>query len=216
MKIKVSWVQLKHAIDSNHAVMQYVESSAEYIVLAVDSPVVFECRIDRYDPDTTISDDFETNYKPAGNLQIAEKKDSEGAILSRPRAFASADNMRFRGTGTQGTATKTTSSNIDLKVTETKFVNGLEMVAKNHVFGDSAHFQVVDVDNILGAGAGLVLDQFGTNWYLAEDVQRQGPYILPYPAQVLAGLYLRIVYNSVGTTDDVELKVNYFLHKKTA
>ena len=141
--------------------------------------------------------------------------DTDGVPLSRTRAFANADNMRFRGTGVAATCTKTATTNVDYKLTENRFINGLEFIVKNHVFGDSAKFQVVDVDNLLGYGAGLVLDEFGTDWYIADDTQRQGPYILPYPALVNSGFYLRIVYNSVGTSTDVSLQVNYFLHKKT-
>ena len=147
-------------------------------------------------------------------LNGSTPSDTDGVPLARQRAFSNADNMRFRGTGVSGTPLKTTTTNIDFAMIENRFINGLEFIVNNHVFGDSAKFQVVDVDNLLGYGAGLVLDEFGTDWYVAEDTQRQGPYILPYPALVSVGLYLRIVYNSVGTVNDVDLKINYFLHKK--
>ena len=155
--------------------------------------------------------EYKASYQANANKTFT---DSEGVPMQRARAFASADNMRFRGTGVSATCTKTTTTNVDYQITENRYINGLEFIVKDHVHGDSAHFQVVDVDNLLGYGAGTILDQFGTSWYLAEDVSRQGPYILPYPALINAGFYLRVAYTSVGTVNNVDLKINYFLHKK--
>lgn len=140
--------------------------------------------------------------------------DNDGIPLIRVRAFANPDNMKFRGTGVTGTCTKNTTTNIDYKLTEDRYLNGIHILCKNHVMGDTANLKVVDVDNKLGYGAGVVLDQFGYNWYMAEDMQSQGVITLDYAALVAKDLYLRIEYVSVGTTTDVSLYVNYFLHKK--
>lgn len=215
MKIRVKWPQIRSAVSDNGAVLHYVETSDAYSLVAVDASLTFCCTLDKHDPDTTYVDEFESSYKAAANGRVSELKDPDGAVIARQRAFASADNMRFRGQGVSGTASKTATTSIDSLISETRFINGLEFIVRNQAFGDSAHFQVVDVDNILGYGAGVVLDQFGTSWFIASDCERQGPYILPYPAQVLGGLYLRIAYTSVGTVSDVDVKINYFLHKKT-
>ena len=142
-------------------------------------------------------------------------KDSDGVPLARQRAFANDDGFRFRGKGISGTATKNATTNLDYKVTEARSINNVKLIYKNHVFGDTVKFQIVDVDNIYGYGAGLVLDEFGLDWNLEEDRQGQGQEMLPYRASIVTNLWIRIVYISVGTENDVSLRVNLYLHKKT-
>lgn len=141
-------------------------------------------------------------------------KDADGAPLVRTRAFANPDNMKFRGTGKSATCTKTTTTNVDYKLTEDRYLNGVQMIVKNHVIGDKVQLKVIDIDNILGYGANVVLDQFGKDWFLAEDKQDQGIIQLDYAALVLNNLYIRMEYVSVGTVNDVLFHANLFLHKK--
>jgi hypothetical protein len=148
------------------------------------------------------------------SINIMPDRDSSGNAYTYLAPFASTANFRFRGYGMSGTATKNTTTNIDYKLLEQRYLNGCMLIIKNQVFGDKVKFQVVDVDNILGLGANTVLDEFGTDWYVSEDSQDQGMITIPYPAKIVAGLYIRIVYNSVGTENDVQLKCNLFLHKK--
>jgi hypothetical protein len=126
-----------------------------------------------------------------------------------------ADKVKFRGQGISGTATAGVTTNIDYKLTEARLLDGVHMILKDHAFGDSVKFQVVDVDNILGYGAGVVLDTFGESWFIVADVQSQGSINLPYSAEVLAGLYVRVAYTSVGVTN-VKFQCNLFLHKYMA
>lgn len=141
-------------------------------------------------------------------------RDAFGNDIKTSSPFADAQGFRFRGKGIAGTATKNTTTNIDYKLTEERYINGVDLLIKDSVWGDYVKFQVVDVDNILGYGAGTVLDEFGSDWYIDPNVCQQGQVIIPYPAKIIANLYIRIVYVSVGTVNDVELKANLFLHKK--
>lgn len=143
----------------------------------------------------------------------AEPHDSENAPIVRLRAFANTDGVFFRGSGVSGTATKTTTTNIDYNMTEDRYLNGVEIFLRNQDWGDTIKLQVVDVDGAVYA-AGTVLDEFGTDWHVATDTERQGPYILPYPALVNSVFYIRLAYTSVGATNDVDIKANLFLHKK--
>lgn len=119
--------------------------------------------------------------------------------------------VRFRGKGISGTAAPFTTSNVDYKVTEARYINGCHLILKNHVWDDSLKFQIVDVDNVLGYGAGAVLDEFGTTWKFADDKQDQGLFKIEYPAKILANLYIRIAYTSVGAVP-VNIHCNLFLH----
>ncbi|RLG45233.1 MAG: hypothetical protein DRN81_02315 [Thermoproteota archaeon] len=143
--------------------------------------------------------------------QVRRSRPFHNIIKQAP--FKMADGHRVRLRGFTGTADSGTSTNIQFEIDETRFLNGVQIILDNHVFGDKAHFEVVDVDNILGYGTNVVLDRFGEDWNIAPDENNQGAIVLPYPAKVTAGLYIRIVYVSTGSTD-VSVAANLYLHKQ--
>lgn len=129
-------------------------------------------------------------------------------------ALADSTGLNFRGKGISGTITAGQTENIDHKLAENRDFNEIVIVLKDHVFGDKADLQVVDVDNILGYGAGTVLATFFYDYYFAEDVQSQGVLKVDYTGTLQKDLYLRLRYYSTGGTD-VKVKANLFLHKKS-
>jgi hypothetical protein len=131
--------------------------------------------------------------------------------LKRVADFAS-DRINFKGRGKIGTATAGQTSNIDLKLTEPRLLNGVQIILTNHTDADYAKLQVVDVDNLLGYGANTVISTYADEWYFASDTQNQGLFKLEYVADIPSGFYLRIAYISTGNTD-VTVRANYFLHK---
>lgn len=126
-----------------------------------------------------------------------------------------ADKVKFRGVGISFTGTAGASTAYDYKVTEARLIDGVQIILKDHVAGDSIDFKVVDVDNVVGYGAGVVLDTFAIGWFVAADKQDQGEIRLPYSAEVIANLYLRVIYNSTGGTN-VPVRINLFAHKYMA
>lgn len=209
MRTYLQWSSFK-LIVVNKGKLRYRDADLYYSLSYTDSAGGFECSVMKDGgADQT---DFETNFKSLAN-KPHDIEDADGAGVVRLRAFASTDNMRFRGTGIKGTGTAGQVSNIDYDMTEDRFMNGVELILKNHADDDSVKFQVIDKNNVVGLGAGAVLDEFGTNWQLATDVQRQGPYVMDYPALVYSWASLRIVYTSTGGTD-VLVKANLWLHKK--
>jgi hypothetical protein len=151
--------------------------------------------------------------------------------LRKDKPFADTDGFYFRGIGQKWSAAAGVSTNCDYKILEERYVNGINLILKNHVYGDSVKFQVVDKE-FLFAGVlypatytggipwstavptGVVLNEFGSSWYVSEDTQAQGFLILPYPAKLLANFYIRIVYTSTAA-NAVDVCANLFLHKKT-
>lgn len=132
-------------------------------------------------------------------------------------AFAYNGQYEVKATGYRGTATKNTTTNVDFAVgAEDRYMNGLALMLVNHAEADTIGLQVVDVDNVLGYGAGLVLKTFGLNWNVDHTQSHQGQNAFNYVAKLPAGVYIRLVYVSTGTTDDVVVKVNLLLHKKIA
>lgn len=129
--------------------------------------------------------------------------------------FESSYGLRFRGKGITGVADPLTNSNIDYKLTADRYLNGCQLIIKTANWGDYVKFQVVDVDNILGYGAGTVLDQFGDTWYLSSAEQNQGVFKIEYPAKIVVNLYIRIVYTNTGALP-VNVACNLFLHQLPA
>ena len=141
-------------------------------------------------------------------------QDVDGAPLVRPRAFHSSDGFRARFKGAlAGTANKNNITDIDYLVSEERYITGVRLIACDAVIGDSVDFQIVDKDNILGYGAGVVLDTFGESWWIDPTTPTQPDVVVSYPAKILAGLYIRVKYTSIGTADDVDVRANLYLHK---
>lgn len=86
---------------------------------------------------------------------------------------------------------------------------GLKFTTKNHEFGDYARLEIVDVDNLLGYGAGLVLGNFGQRFYLPHD----GTFdiLLDYKKVVPAGIYYRVRYTAVNVGSDRQYTCNLYL-----
>lgn len=208
---QVDWATLKAFATARSCSLQYYEQGDTYIVFAIDGLMALRTDIQK-DGDTPQTE-FEATFKAAGNKKL-EPRDTDFYSLQRPTPFCAADGFRFRGVGMYGTATAGTETNIVKKMTEERYINGVHMILKNHAFGDWVHFEVVDVDNVLGFGANTLLDRFGSTWYVIEDQQSQNAVLLPYPAKLLVNLYIRIVYHSVGLLD-VSVQANLFTHKKT-
>jgi len=140
-------------------------------------------------------------------------KDSDGATIVRTRAFVNTDGFRFRGASFTGTATAGQSTSIDFKLIDDRYCNGGRLLVSQTGQEDQITFQVVDKDNILGYGAGVVLDQFIDGYYIpASDTLEVK---LDYPAKIIAGLYMRLIYKNTSLTDTI-VKCNLFLHWKTA
>ena len=128
-------------------------------------------------------------------------------------AHRDAHDLNFRGKGIENTFTAGQTTTYDWKSPETKEFDSVVLLFKNHVFEDKVDLQVVDVDNILGYGAGTVLATYFYDYFLADDMQHQGIFKIDYPGTLLKDLYLRFRYYSSGATA-VKMKANLFLHKK--
>lgn len=151
--------------------------------------------------------------------------------VKETKPFLDAQGFRARFRGFSGLALAGQVSNIDYEVTEDRFINGIRIITKNHNFGDCINFQIVDKDYSfagtlypadhngtpwsVAAPTGVVLDEFGSDWYLAEDIQCQVDVNTPYPAKIQSGMTIRMQYKSTGTTD-VEVRLNLYLHWKAS
>lgn len=116
----------------------------------------------------------------------------------------------FQGQNITATAGETTIH--DFLLLHDYLVVGAVFSAIDTTFGDTVDFQIIDKDNALGYGNNIVLDQYVTNWAIDPGASRQIDYNNPYPGKVPAGVYLRLIYNSVGEVNP-KISINYLVHK---
>lgn len=115
-------------------------------------------------------------------------------------------NLYYRGTGIiNGVALAQGITNLDYIMPADRKINGTQIILQNHAFGDSLKFQVVHPQS-------GILDEFATNWYVSPDKNDQGIIKTEYPAQLYTGLIIRLVYNSVGSTN-VKVLCNATMHE---
>jgi hypothetical protein len=77
--------------------------------------------------------------------------------------------------------------------------------------GDYAKVELVDVDNVLGFGAGTVLATPVVKQYVSQDPMNE--FDILYPRYVMANLYIRVSYTSANSLSNVRLYVNLVGHK---
>lgn len=106
--------------------------------------------------------------------------------------------------GVSGTATAGTTTNFDLTLSDDCLMVGGFLLASGASAGDTVTFQV-----LMGS---TVLAEFVSNWYMNPDSTKQDTPNANFPAKVNAGLTLRVIYNSIGSTD-VWIAINYDLQK---
>lgn len=122
-----------------------------------------------------------------------------------------ASKLNFLGVGVATNCTPNGVIAVDYILIDDCLITGGTILVSNGTFGDKIDLQIVDVNNTLGYGANFILNKFVSGWYI-----QAGPSIVPisvpYPAKVYAGLAIRVIYTSVGSSAN-SLAVNYNLHK---
>lgn len=136
--------------------------------------------------------------------------------------LAESSNLRARMVGIfNETMTKNTTTDKDWKMPQLAYqgqnkqsvMDGIEFFCDKAVLGDKITFQVIDIDNVLGYGPNIVLDEFGKDWYVMPGNTET---IRLYKAKLIKDVYIRVKYTSVGTVDDVKFVCNLFRHMDTA
>jgi hypothetical protein len=140
---------------------------------------------------------------------LGDAVDVDGSKIVRTRAFSSPDGFRFRGCSFSGNILANSTQDIDFKIVEDRYLNGGMVIVDNLGNDDKLTFQVVDKDNILGYGPGVILDEFIKDYFIPNDATLE--VALDYPAKIIAGLYLRLKYTSTHESG-CRVKCNLYLH----
>jgi hypothetical protein len=106
--------------------------------------------------------------------------------------------------GVQGVVTAGQVGNLDLTLADDHLVTGGALIVSNAALGDKCHFQVLY--------NGVVANQYVTDWFMDPSISTQKTPEVLYPAKIVAGLTLRVVYHSTGQ-NDVTVSMNYDLEK---
>lgn len=133
---------------------------------------------------------------------LSGKKSDEGLPLYAPAPYAYAGNEKARFVGVQYTFAAGQTASFDLQLTANVRLQGGYYWVKDSALNDKVSLSVVDVDDILGGGAGAVISQYVKDMPVAPwDHQQELE--SPTAAAIPAGLYLRVTYDSFGATNPI-------------
>lgn len=207
-----SWANFKATcVTQKNLNLQYQDSGDSYYIIGPDAnDTSWTVSVPKLIPDPNNvgsfitnpdATDFLTNVAPTCNF----------AVGTRPYAFSTSD-FEFKGDSVSVTVPKGTTANLNYKFTHTPgtYINGGQLLTSGAAIGDYIIANIVDIDNILGAGAGYVVNSYITKWFV--DPASAMVIQTPYAAKVPGGLYLQIAYVSVGSSTDVFTALNLFLH----
>lgn len=145
--------------------------------------------------------DFRDNYQSACNWPVGVKRSP----------FATSD-YEFAPQRAAETCPAGGSKSIFVGFTEPLRVNGGRIIFdSNAVFGDWVEVQLVDHDNILGAGVDFVLKNWVPRWDLNPN-KGESEITTPYAGAIPTGFYLRMTYHSTGS-NDVKFVLNVTAHR---
>ena len=151
--------------------------------------------------------------------------DNEGNIIIREKPFKDDDGFRKRIKGYKTTVNAKGDTEVMFEITEERWMDGIELIMKGHKTGDNIKFITLDTTGIYegkyyppGTPLPFALDQFGDEYYVAEDTQRQGRIESNFLARLLPGMAIKMIYTGTAETqveNGVSLYFNLFAYIKT-
>lgn len=203
--MQVTWTKLKEVAQTKKVGFTQFEDDQSHRIMLNEINSYFFTIINKTDPRNADQIDFEDNYLSIINAPTIIKSES--------LPFNSANGFRFRGASFKGICDYDVITDIDYQIAEERWIDGGSAIIDNIGDEDQITFQVVDKDNVLGLGAGVVLDEFIKDYYVPKDGKLEVS--LAYPARIVEGLYLRLKYKSTHEHGCV-LKCNLRLHWKAS
>lgn len=110
------------------------------------------------------------------------------------------------------TITGTNTAVYDWQCPHELLVTGAETVITGETAGDWVKVEIVDVDNILGAGEDVVLETPVHKYYVDPTAGKERMQI-GYPNYTIAGLYWRFSYTGTNALGNVTCRINIIAHK---
>ena len=217
MDINLSYADLVSTVAAKGLKWQHVEIADRYSLWALENAVTYHATIFKdnaevggIDPEQEAANliDYTTKYAQSANAPISSK------VLTEPD-----NNFQMQADAVSSVCAKGTTTTIDYRMVNhagesytVKYLNGAEIYTDNCALGDWAESQIVDIDNVLGYGANLVLKTYVRKKYLFPNIKQT--VMATAPGAIPVGLYIRVIYHSVGTSTDPTIYINYDIEIK--
>lgn len=207
--MEVNWTDLKAFVSSRSLSIQWVNAGSNYFMKASDGFFHLECLIPN---DNTLSSetvDFETNFKPAGNVKPSEFVTVQSLPSFGAKTFLSGTTTKRLFARNTGKAFAVTTGSNDLNYTAAYAwvkIIGLECIGAE--IGDYAELRVYD--NASGTYSGVpnaLLNQFGYTLYMAKDYYVR---ISQFDSDIYTGMVLKVTYNSISNKN---VYINYLMNE---
>ncbi len=198
-----TWAEMKEILDSNNLYFDYddePEREQRVVVAPRNSTIGYECYMllfDSADPRYAGSDckDFDDNYSARAGEKTTYIKSWKFDNLA---AGITANDFRLDNPA---------GENID------GWIFRANLCIDGHAHGDTLKFQIIDVDNILGGGAGeLVAECMSIIVAASKSYYEFCPTAVDFynpKKRVLTGLYLRLRYNAQNAGVNLIATMNY-------
>lgn len=197
----VGWAELKAFADARGLSIQYVDLGVKYALAAFDGIFALHCEINKSSDDAA---DFDANYKANGNKPVKQRSYNN---------LGEDDRFSFFGKAFSFTAIKNISTTYDFLLDQAYALKGGSFYSEDSIPGDYIKCQIVDVDNVLGYGAGFVVAEYIDKWYVyaLQQIHINNEFVGVMP---VSGLYFRVVYTSdASATVDSTVFFNLFTYK---
>lgn len=191
------WAGFRKWLDGTYAKLPYTWALTGqwYSIIAFDGPAYRTAQIKLTDPPNVDQLDFEANYLPGRDKPIQPLAEDGGPVVSQSAYAYSTNAARF--VGYLYAIPASGMYNFDEKLDKTVRLQGGTYWTMGASLGDKVSLSVVDVDNILGNGAGYVVATYVKDSPLAPW-QQLVTLDSPTAGLVPAGLYLRVAVDHTG------------------
>jgi hypothetical protein len=205
--MELTWADFKAFVVSRGVSIQWVVTGPNYFLKAFDNLFFFECMIPTDNSISSDTVDFETNFKPSGNIN-AQQKVSVQTIPSFGAKTALINGV------TKKFFARNTGAQYDLVsgANDLSFTIGYPWVKMTGVecFGaetlDTCELRVYDSPAGTYSGvSGALLNQFGYTLNLGKDFYQRSA---PYDADLYYGMVLKLNYVSKS---DKRVGVNFLM-----
>lgn len=196
MQFKVGWPDLKAFAAQRGTPVQWIVIDGAYNIAAIDGAMEVVCTIPITNPAQTWSEqaDFELNFKANGN---ASPRGNVVQVLGKDELTL----CPFGAINLDMTPNDLTVWDIPLPAT--CVLRGGTLFSPNAAMGDWISVQVVDKDNVVGAGGTpddpTILGIYVLSWYIMPGVDNKLEDV-SISETLPQGVYVRINYTSVSST----------------
>lgn len=224
IRVNLSWSKLRDTAADRRLSIQFDDSVDPLEVFAVDGSVVFLAEIYTgavpYNIDATENaadlEDFQANYQSQSNKSNKQRA-SNGAEITAP-TFEDTGGVYPKWVGHLYDVTAGATNIFDELITTEQQLRGgwYEMMDTNAAIGDYIEESVIDKDDVLGYfsayGYTVGVDVLELKKYVETEyinplqIGNRQVFQANSTFAIVAGLYTRTVYRSVGTVD-LKLKV---------